>query len=143
MNSYHYSSLYSFSNRESSFIKLQVDVKDPHHELKQLTKICILADLTLMLAWSPEEAGRIIEVYKIYEHKPPDMIMEKQDSNPYSMVCNIDKHDMPFLIFYKYHNVTWHLCAHGQGGQCLVNSLRLLVCLLKLINGFSQANVMS
>ena len=65
---------------------LQVDVKEPHHELKQLTKICFLADLTLMLAWNQEEAGRIIEVYKIFENKPPDMIMEKQDSNPYSMV---------------------------------------------------------
>ncbi|KAG0717513.1 DNA excision repair protein ERCC-1 [Chionoecetes opilio] len=65
---------------------VQVDVKEPHHELKQLTKICFLADLTLMLAWSQEEAGRIIEIYKIYENKPPDMIMEKQDSNPHSMV---------------------------------------------------------
>lgn len=74
---------------ELIFITLQVDVKEPHHELKQLTKICILADMTLMLAWSQEEAGRIIEVYKIYEHKPPDLIMEKQDSNPYSMVWNI------------------------------------------------------
>ena len=66
---------------------LQVDVKEPHHELKQLTKICFLAEMTLMLAWSQEEAGRIIEVYKMYENKPPDMIMEKQDSNPYSKVC--------------------------------------------------------
>ncbi|XP_050711082.1 DNA excision repair protein ERCC-1-like [Eriocheir sinensis] len=73
---------------ELRVLLVQVDVKDPHHELKQLTKICILADLTLMLAWSPEEAGRIIEVYKIYENKPPDMIMEKQDSNPYSMVID-------------------------------------------------------
>lgn len=65
-----------------------VDVKEPHHELKQLTKICFLAEMTLMLAWSQEEAGRIIEVYKIYENKPPDMIMEKQDSNPYSMLID-------------------------------------------------------
>ncbi|MPC08040.1 DNA excision repair protein ERCC-1 [Portunus trituberculatus] len=65
-----------------------VDVKEPHHELKQLTKICFLAEMTLMLAWSQEEAGRMIEVYKIYENKPPDMIMEKQDSNPYSMLID-------------------------------------------------------
>ncbi|XP_053645204.1 DNA excision repair protein ERCC-1 [Cherax quadricarinatus] len=65
-----------------------VDVKDPHHELKQLTKICVMADMTLMLAWDQEEAGRIIEVYKMFEHKPPDLIMEKQESNPYSMLID-------------------------------------------------------
>lgn len=45
-----------------------------------------MADMTLMLAWNQEEAGRIIEVYKMFEHKPPDLIMEKQDKNPHSMV---------------------------------------------------------
>lgn len=35
-----------------------------------------------MLAWSAEEAGRIIETYKIFQNKPPDMIMEKQESDP-------------------------------------------------------------
>jgi len=39
-----------------------------------------------MLAWSAEEAGRIIETYKIFENKPPDMIMERQDSGPYQKV---------------------------------------------------------
>lgn len=34
-----------------------------------------------MLAWSSSEAGKIIETYKIYENKPPDMIMEKQESD--------------------------------------------------------------
>ncbi|XP_049804002.1 DNA excision repair protein ERCC-1 isoform X2 [Schistocerca nitens] len=66
----------------------QVDTLDPHHTLKYLTRMCILADLTLMLAWSPEEAGRIIETYKMFEHKPPDMIMEKQDRDPYQQISN-------------------------------------------------------
>jgi hypothetical protein len=39
-----------------------------------------------MLAWSAEEAGRIIETYKIFENKPPDMIMEKQEGSPYQKV---------------------------------------------------------
>jgi DNA excision repair protein ERCC-1 len=39
-----------------------------------------------MLAWSAEEAGRIIETYKIFENKPPDMIMERQESGPYQKV---------------------------------------------------------
>ncbi|KAF5276122.1 hypothetical protein FQA39_LY18608 [Lamprigera yunnana] len=61
----------------------KVDVKDPHHLLKNLTRICILADMTLILAWSAEEAGQILETYKVYEHKPANAIMEKAESSPY------------------------------------------------------------
>lgn len=66
-------------------------MKDPHHALKHLTRICLLADLTLMVAWSPEEAGRIIETYKIYQNKPPDMIMEKQEADPHLKVSSFYK----------------------------------------------------
>ena len=62
----------------------QVDVKDPHHVLKQLMRISILAELTLMLAWSQEEAGKILETYKAFEKKPPDMIMEKANPDSHS-----------------------------------------------------------
>uniref|UniRef100_A0A1B6EQ02 DNA excision repair protein ERCC-1 n=1 Tax=Cuerna arida TaxID=1464854 RepID=A0A1B6EQ02_9HEMI len=67
---------------------VQVDLKEPHTPLKHLTRVCLLADLTLMLAWSPEEAGRIIETYKIFEHKPPDLIMERQESDPHVKLVN-------------------------------------------------------
>ncbi|KAK9875003.1 hypothetical protein WA026_005814 [Henosepilachna vigintioctopunctata] len=68
---------------ELRVLLVQVDVKDPHHLLKNLTRICILADMTLILAWSAEEAGKILETYKIYENKPADNIMEKSESSPY------------------------------------------------------------
>lgn len=64
----------------------QVDLKEPHSALKNLTRICLLTDMTLMLAWSPEEAGKIIENYKIYENKPPDKIMEKIENDPHQKV---------------------------------------------------------
>lgn len=67
---------------------VQVDLEDPHHALKHLTRVCLLCDLTLMLAWSPHEAGKIIETYKIYEHKPPDLIMEKQETDPQTKIIN-------------------------------------------------------
>ncbi|XP_016921701.1 DNA excision repair protein ERCC-1 isoform X2 [Apis cerana] len=67
---------------------VQVDVPEPHHALKHLTRICILADLTLMLAWNPEDAGKIIETYKIYENKPPDAIMDRSDTAPYQKLVN-------------------------------------------------------
>jgi hypothetical protein len=28
-----------------------------------------------------KEAGKIIETYKVFEHKPPDLIMGKQENN--------------------------------------------------------------
>ncbi|CAK1545893.1 unnamed protein product [Leptosia nina] len=67
---------------------VQVDLKDPHAALKNLTRICLLTDLTLMLAWSPLEAAKIIENYKIYENKPPDRIMEKIENDPHQKIVN-------------------------------------------------------
>uniref|UniRef100_T1IU89 DNA excision repair protein ERCC-1 n=1 Tax=Strigamia maritima TaxID=126957 RepID=T1IU89_STRMM len=61
---------------------VQVDVKDSHHAIKKLTKIAILAKFTLMLAWSAEEAGRFLEIYKIFENKPQDAIMGKIETDP-------------------------------------------------------------
>ncbi|TRY72393.1 hypothetical protein TCAL_08443 [Tigriopus californicus] len=65
---------------------VQVDVKEPHNVLKQLMRISILAELTLMLAWSAEEAGQILETYKQFENKPPDLIMEKNNPDTYSKI---------------------------------------------------------
>ncbi|XP_042653232.1 DNA excision repair protein ERCC-1 isoform X2 [Tyto alba] len=71
---------------------LQVDVKDPHQALKDLAKFCLLADCTLLLAWSPEEAGRYLETYKAYEQKPPDLLKERveQDFLSRSLVAMVD-----------------------------------------------------
>nr|XP_021524174.1 DNA excision repair protein ERCC-1 [Aotus nancymaae] len=60
--------------------------KDPQQALKELAKMCILADCTLILAWSPEEAGRYLETYKAYEQKPADLLMEKLEQDFVSRV---------------------------------------------------------
>ncbi|XP_046539900.1 DNA excision repair protein ERCC-1 isoform X1 [Equus quagga] len=60
--------------------------KDPQQALKVLAKMCILADCTLVLAWSPEEAGRYLETYKAYEQKPADLLMEKLEQDFVSRV---------------------------------------------------------
>ena len=41
------------------------------------------------LAWSAEEAGKILETYKAFENKPPDMIMEKQNVDPHSKLIEV------------------------------------------------------
>lgn len=64
-----------------------VHPQDPHNALKNLTQMCLLADLTLMLAWNAEEAGKIIETYKMFENKPPDLIMARAQQYPHQKVC--------------------------------------------------------
>lgn len=54
-----------------------VDVKEPRHCIKELEKISIYSNLTLILCWTPEEVGRYLETYKAYEFKSADLIMEK------------------------------------------------------------------
>lgn len=60
--------------------------QEPHNALKHLTRMCFLADLTLMLAWNPEEAGKMIETYKLFEHRSPDLIMERAEQYPHQKV---------------------------------------------------------
>ncbi|XP_028992179.1 DNA excision repair protein ERCC-1 [Betta splendens] len=67
---------------------VQVDVKDPHHALKELARICIMADCTLILAWSPEEAARYLETYKSYEKKPADLLKEQAEKDYLSKVTD-------------------------------------------------------
>nr|CAG4635016.1 EOG090X0BTB [Alona affinis] len=73
---------------ELRVLLVQVDLKDPYVPIKELTKMCLLADMTLLLAWDAQEAGKIIETYKVFEHKPPDLIMEKQESNLVSRISD-------------------------------------------------------
>lgn len=73
---------------ELRVLLVQVDIGEPHHALKQLMRIALLSELTLMLAWSQEEAGQILETYKAYENKPPDMIMEKSNPDQHSKLVD-------------------------------------------------------
>ena len=80
--------LKTFTGSELRILLVEVDISEPHHALKQLMRIAILSELTLMLAWSHEECGKILETYKAYENKPPDMIMEKSNPDPHSKLVD-------------------------------------------------------
>ncbi|XP_033119004.1 DNA excision repair protein ERCC-1-like [Anneissia japonica] len=74
--------LKSLSNMfELRLLLVQVDIKDPRHPLKELAKMAILADCTLLLAWSAEESGRYLETYKSYENKSADTLKERVESD--------------------------------------------------------------
>lgn len=42
---------------------------------------------------SPEEAGRYLETYKVYENKPPDALLGQSEGDYLSkvMVCNVKR----------------------------------------------------
>ncbi|KAJ1659018.1 ssDNA endonuclease and repair protein rad10 [Dispira simplex] len=54
-----------------------VDVEDNQRSLRELQNMAIQRQLTTILAWSSEEAGRYIESFKALENKPSDSIREK------------------------------------------------------------------
>ena len=64
-------------------------MQDPQHALSQLMRLAILSELTLMLAWSVEEAATILETYKLFEHKPPDMIRERSGAEPHQKIIEV------------------------------------------------------
>uniref|UniRef100_A0A673MQT8 Excision repair cross-complementation group 1 n=1 Tax=Sinocyclocheilus rhinocerous TaxID=307959 RepID=A0A673MQT8_9TELE len=78
--------IYKGNLEASPIMYINMEPKDPHHALKELARICIMADCTLILAWSPEEAGRYLETYKSYEKKPADVLKEQVEKNYRSQV---------------------------------------------------------
>ncbi|NXO98301.1 ERCC1 protein, partial [Certhia brachydactyla] len=90
-------------------------LRDPHQSLKDLAKVCLLTDCTLLLAWryrlspnvpkrpllplhlspnvpkcprSAEEAARYLETFKSYEQKPPDLLKERVEQDFLSRVTD-------------------------------------------------------
>lgn len=58
-----------------------VDVKDPSHAVKELAKAALVADMTLLLAFSNEEAGTYIETFKSYKNKSAELIQKRANKN--------------------------------------------------------------
>ncbi|KAH9419560.1 hypothetical protein DERP_009617 [Dermatophagoides pteronyssinus] len=58
-----------------SLLILQIDHSIYENPLKELTIMAIRANFTLLVAWSPEEAAKHIENYRINADKSPSMIM--------------------------------------------------------------------
>ncbi|KAG8756481.1 ssDNA endonuclease and repair protein rad10 [Serendipita sp. 396] len=60
---------------------LLCDVTEHQDYIRDLTRICLINHLTIMVAWTPEEAGVYLFTYKLFEHKPPDLIKERVDND--------------------------------------------------------------
>ena len=55
-----------------------VDIQNHEESLKELSKTSLVNNLTLILCWSAQEAGRYLELYKSFEHASPTSIRAHQ-----------------------------------------------------------------
>lgn len=55
-----------------------VDIQNHEESLKELSKTSLINNLTLILCWSAQEAGRYLELYKSFEHASPASIRAHQ-----------------------------------------------------------------
>lgn len=57
-----------------------VDIENHEEPLKELSKTSLINNVTVILAWSSQEAGRYLELYKNYEHAAPTSIKGVQST---------------------------------------------------------------
>jgi len=67
---------------------VRVDIDDHQSTLREIHRLSFQHNITVILAWSVQEAARYLETYKAYEHKPPDMIRAPKDTSGGDMYMN-------------------------------------------------------
>lgn len=70
-------------NYELRILLVVVDHVEHKSYLKELSKLSIRSNMTLMLCWTVEDAAMYLEKYKLSEDKPADVIMEKPTNYEY------------------------------------------------------------
>ncbi|KAF2447964.1 hypothetical protein P171DRAFT_355049 [Karstenula rhodostoma CBS 690.94] len=58
-----------------------VDIENHEDSLRELSKTSLVNNVTIMLAWSAQEAGRYLELFKTFEHAAPTSIKAQQSSS--------------------------------------------------------------
>lgn len=58
-----------------------VDIPNHEESLKELSKTSLINNVTVILCWSAQEAGRYLELFKTYEHAAPTSIRAHQSTN--------------------------------------------------------------
>lgn len=60
---------------------VMVDIQNHEEPLKELSKTSLINNVTIILTWSAQEAGRYLELYKSYEHAAPTGIKAHQSTS--------------------------------------------------------------
>ncbi|KAH8828002.1 restriction endonuclease type II-like protein [Flagelloscypha sp. PMI_526] len=64
------------------------DISEHRDPIRELTKICLINEITIIVAFSLKEAGHYLATFKQFEHKAPDLIKERVDKDYPSMLRN-------------------------------------------------------
>eukprot|EP00977_Amphora_coffeiformis_P005627 scaffold1182_cov165-Amphora_coffeaeformis.AAC.3 len=110
-----------------------VDVQDNANTLRELNKLCVLHDLTLILSWSEEEAARYLETYKAFDGKDATLIQKREQTHFADQVAD-------FLTACKTVNKTDSATLLGQFGS-LQQLARAGPDDLALVAGMGQVKV--
>ncbi|KAF8219923.1 DNA repair protein rad10 [Tricholoma matsutake] len=62
------------------------DITEHRDSIRELTKVCLINNITVLVAFSFEEAGYYLTTLKQFEHKPPDIIKERTDKDYHSIL---------------------------------------------------------
>ncbi|GJQ14760.1 hypothetical protein GpartN1_g6551.t1 [Galdieria partita] len=63
-----------------------IDVEDFEFALKEVTKLCVFSEFTLIVTRSEKEAARYLEAYFALENKPTDVLRERTEQDYISKV---------------------------------------------------------
>lgn len=58
-----------------------VDIDNHEESLRELSKTSLINNVTVMLCWSAQEAGRYLELFKTFEHAAPTSIRAQQSTS--------------------------------------------------------------
>ncbi|PPQ65682.1 hypothetical protein CVT26_000314 [Gymnopilus dilepis] len=62
------------------------DISEHREPIRELTKACLINNITVIVAFSSEEAGFYLSTYKQFEFKPPDLIKERAEKEYYPLL---------------------------------------------------------
>ncbi|KIM40066.1 hypothetical protein M413DRAFT_73556 [Hebeloma cylindrosporum] len=57
------------------------DISEHREPIRELTKACLINNITIMVAFSFDEAGHYLTTYKQFEFKSPDLIKERTEKD--------------------------------------------------------------
>ncbi|CAO1622759.1 unnamed protein product [Sympodiomycopsis kandeliae] len=83
----------------------KTNIRNRDKDIKDLTKRCLINNMTLMVAWNNEQAARYLENFKMYEFKGPELIKERvkeewtdQMADTLTKIKGVNKSDAATLL---------------------------------------------
>ncbi|KZP34596.1 DNA repair protein rad10 [Athelia psychrophila] len=109
------------------------DVSEHQDPIRELTKTCLINNITIVVAWTVDEAGLYLSTFKAYEHRPPDMIKERVD-NTYDALLRASLTSIPRVNKTDVETLKTSLGSFANIGKAPADQLRTLP-------GFGQIKV--